>query len=200
MNNKPSRRVNNQYTGAEKLPLDSEWSFRCMTDEECEAAYHRLMKERLMWAYWPQHGDNTTLEHWMAVATNPETFPMAFLYNGELVGFSQNFPAYYLSRCMSVNPVMFRKFFPLGSAGFWNASAWALNEIDCISLLGFTPVRNRHIAVMLENIGYNIFGEIPEFIYYARLKKYDNAYISIATRESLLQAKEMPAAGKGEKP
>jgi len=91
---------------------------------------------------------------------------------------------------MTVNPVMFRKFFPLGSVGFWNASAWALNELDCTSLLGYTPVRNRHIAVMLENIGYNIIGEIPEFIYYARLKRYDDAYVSIATRESLTKARE----------
>lgn len=182
--------MKNPYTGAKKLQLDDSWSFRCMTDEECEAAYHRLMKERLMWAYWPQHGDNSTLEHWMAVATNPETFPMAFLYNGELVGFSQNFPAYYMSRCMAVNPVMFRDFFSLGFAGFWNASAWALGELDCVSLLGYTPVRNWHIAVMLKIIGYNIIGEIPEFIYYARLKRYDSAYVSVATRESLIKAKE----------
>jgi len=182
--------IANPYTGAKKLQLNDGWSFRCMTDEECEAAYHRLMEERLMWAYWPQHGDNSTLEHWMAVATNPETFPMAFLYNGELVGFSQNFPAYYMSRCMAVNPVMFRKFFPLGPAGFWNASAWALNELDCVSLLGYTPVRNRHITVMLKNIGYNVIGKIPGFVYYARLKRYDDVYVSIATRESLLQTKE----------
>lgn len=191
--------IANPYTGAKKLQLDDGWSFRCMADEECEAAYHRLMKERLMWAYWPQHGDSSTLERWMAVATNPETFPMAFLYNGELVGFSQNFPAYYMSRCMAVNPVMFRKFFSLGSTGFWNASAWALNELDCVSLLGYTPARNRHITIMLKNIGYNIIGKIPGFIYYARLERYDDAYVSIATKESLLKAKEIPAAGKGEK-
>jgi len=185
--------IANPYTGAKKLQLDDGWSFRCMTDEECEAAYHRLMKERIMWAYWPQHGDNSTLEHWMAVATIPETFPMALLYNDELVGFSHNFPAYYMSRCMAVNPAMFRKFFPLGSAGFWNASAWILNELDCVSLLGYIPVRNRHIAVMLKNLGYNVIGKIPGFIYYARLKRYDDVYVSIATRESLLQAKEKKA-------
>ncbi|MCD8272416.1 hypothetical protein [Akkermansia sp.] len=180
----------NQYTGAKKLQLDDGWNFRCMTNEECEAAYYRLMEERLMWAYWPQHGDDTTLELWMAVSTHPETFPMAFFYNGELVGFAQNFPAGYMSRCMEVNPVMFREFFSLGSTAFWNGSAWLLGELDCMSLLGHTPVRNRHISVMLENIGYNIIGVIPEFIYYSRLKRYDNVYVSIATRESLIKAKE----------
>lgn len=37
--------MTNSYTGAKTLPLDPKWSFRCMTDEECEAAYHKLMNE-----------------------------------------------------------------------------------------------------------------------------------------------------------
>lgn len=180
--------MTNPYTGAKTLPLDPKWSFRCMTDEECEAAYHRLMNEGTMAYYFPQTGINTTLEQWMTVTCDTETFPMAFLYNGELVGFAQNFPESFMTQCMQVNPVMFREFFSLGLRAFWHASMWALQNLDCISLLGKTPKSNRHIARMLPRIGYKVLGEVPGLFWFNKLQRYDTGIISVATTASLSEA------------
>jgi len=118
--------------------------------------------------------------------------------SGELVGFSQNFPESFMTQCMQVNPVMFRAFFSLGLAAFWHASMWALQNLDCISLIGKTPKSNRHIARMLPRIGYKILGEVPGLFWFDKLQRYDTGIISVATIASLNVALNKEEAHKNE--
>ncbi|MCC8049525.1 MAG: hypothetical protein LIP10_02565 [Clostridiales bacterium] len=162
-----------------------------LSRDEILYSWHRIKEQNMAWAYAYMCEQNAlTDEEVLHIYDNKLVLPFGFYVDNQLAGFAE-VSAYNLqSRAIKVSPCLWREYFQLGKDLFIGGSLFCVEKLDGSCCVGKTPVVNRHMINLLDSIGYQRIGYIPEACWFARKRKFAGCVVSIATRQSLLRAKK----------
>lgn len=162
-----------------------------MSDDDIRESWRRMVDEHIAWAYaYHTPADEVDIEAMVEYYNTEIVLPFGFYVDGNLAGFCEALPCTIQSRAIEVNPCLWREYFQLGKDLFIGGSLFILEQLDGSCCVGKTPVVNRHMINLLDSIGYQRIGYIPEACWYVRKNKFVDCVVSVATRQSLLKARK----------
>lgn len=167
-----------------------------ISDYDIRQSWQRMLDEYLAWAYaYHTSSDEVDIDEIVKYYNTEIVLPFGFYVDGKLAGFSEVLPYNIQSRAIEVNPCLWREYFRYGKDLFIGGSLFVLEQLNGSCCVGKTPVVNRHMINLLDSIGYQRIGCIPEACWYNRRNKFVNCVISVATRQSLLKAQNKLKGG-----
>jgi len=162
-----------------------------MSDDDIRESWRRMVDEHIAWAYaYHTPADEVDIEAMVEYYNTEIVLPFGLYVDGKLAGFTEALPYTIQSRAIEVNPCLWREYFQLGKDLFIGGSLFILEQLDGSCCVGKTPVVNRHMINLLDSIGYQRIGYIPEACWFARKQKFVDCVVSVARRQSLLRAKK----------
>jgi len=162
-----------------------------MSDDDIRESWRRMVDEHIAWAYaYHTPADEVDIEAMVEYYNTEIVLPFGFYVDGKLAGFTEALPYTIQSRAIEVNPCLWREYFQYGKDLFIGGSLFILEQLDGACCVGKTPVVNRHMINLLDSIGYQRIGYIPEACWYVRKNKFVDCVVSVATRQSLLKARK----------
>lgn len=151
--------------------------------------YHRMAKEGLLWAMFPEVPSPTWTEQiGLMYLDRNEQLVLAGYYKGELAGFMTLLPTRVLGRCCEIGLLAFRAYFDIAIDLCKGAILWALENQNIDSLIGYIPKPSRHSKRLIEKVGFKCLGEVPGYTWYDKAQKFVPSYIVVADRKSLGEA------------